>query len=126
MKRVVLLSLLGLLFALPASAQATTALIWDYPTTTPAYIAAATTHTLTADGVAVPGTPVCAVSPIVATTTTCSLNLPASAITPANHIFVVTLVAEGVQRSTQATIDPTKGKLPGGLRINVSVVVQLP
>lgn len=55
----------------------------------------------------------------------CTIALPAVAATAGPHVYAITLVAEGVQRTTQATIDPTKGKQPGGIKISINVNVQV-
>lgn len=115
-----------MLLASSAQAQAVTSLVWDYTNTTPAYIAAATQHSLVADGAPVAAQISCSTSTVTPSTTTCSAVLPAAQALPGNHVFAVTLTAEGVTRTTSATIDPSKGKQPGGIRIQISVNVQVP
>lgn len=124
--RKLLIALAIVLTPVLSSAQAVTSLVWDFPNTTPAYIATATFHQLVGDGIPVAAQITCAASTITPTTTTCSSVLPASLTSAGNHVYAVTLTAEGVSRSTTATIDPSKGKQPGGIRINISVVVQVP
>lgn len=126
MRRTFYAFLVGLLLATSAFAQTSTStLSVDYVNTTPAYIAAGT-QTFVADGQLITGTPTCAASPSVATTTTCSILLPTTAVTTGQHNYAVTLVAEGVQRTTSASIDPSKGRQPGGIRVTVNVTVQIP
>ena len=111
---------LFLLMAAPAAAQQQTSfLAWDIPASQ-TYVAAGT-QTTTADAVALTAPIAC--SGNTSASTVCKVQLPATAVTPGAHVYTVTFIAESVERTTTLTIDPSKGKQPGGLRIEVRTTV---
>ncbi len=123
MKRLQLVLAL-LLFATVAHAQSTPTLAWDYANATVAVVTAAQQQA-TADGTLLTTPYICVANPLVPSTVSCTAALPQSAATAGQHTYAITTTSEGVTRTTTATVDPSKGKQPGNVHINISVVVQV-
>lgn len=104
---------------LVAAQTPTSTLLWNFDR--PVAEVMTYPQTVTVDGVQVPGTPSCTGN---ASSAVCQLPVPAPSAGP--HVYAVTALSNGVQRTTSATIDLALGPgTPNGLKIIVNVTVQV-
>lgn len=113
---------IGILIASAASAQTGRSIAWDYPVAPS--VAQGWAHTVTLDGTVLAGTVTCVAAP---SGSTCSMPVPTPVDLAAPHTVVVTAIGGGVQHTSTVTTDPARAPRPaGGLRIVVSVTVEVP
>lgn len=120
MRKLLLFAIL-FLYVPPAFAQAASSFAWDYAGVTAAQ-AQAFPHTVTVDGVAVT-VPVGCIPALAVVT----CQVPIGVLSAGSHTFVVKAVQGGVEKSTTAVIDPSKGPPNlGSPRVIVNVTVTFP
>lgn len=120
-RKLIILIALVFVSAVPAFAQAASSFAWDYAGVTAAQ-AQAFPHTVTVDGVAVTAPVGCI--PALAVVT---CQVPIAALSAGSHTFVVKSVQGGMEKSTTASIDPSKGPpTPGNPRVIVNVTMTFP
>lgn len=118
-KVLIFLAILAIPILASAQAQQTT-LFWDYDGVMLAEVQTFQ-QSVTVDGTPVSAAPTCVAA---GAKTTCSVPVPQH--TSGSRTYRIEATKNGVMRSTSSAIDPSQGPAqPGGLRLTVSVVVQV-
>jgi|SRR5262245_26981912 len=122
MRRLLSALLLMFAFAVPAQAQQTQSLAWDYLGLTPAEVAAGT-QTVVFNGTTLTAVPVCTAKTTAPTGTSCTVPLPA--LLPTNTASV-SLARNGVTSTTTVNgINTSAAVSASGPKLTINVTINL-